>query len=177
MPFMVVVRSSVVRPAFSMNKLAKSWQVAEGWVPWSLDGTVFSKPLPTLTSIWAPYGPSWIVVPVGVVNVLHGVMSADLHAPPTEASAPPSTRKVIGIVVEPPSAPLGLTAPPLLPVGTPLLPEELPVPLEPLPLLLSLPPLDDPPLPPPVALMGDPPVFGAELLLPQPASPATRQSL
>jgi hypothetical protein len=91
-----------------------------------------------------------MVVPDGVVNELHGPVSADTQFPPTDASAPPSARTVIGVVVEPASVPPELPEPPLLPAPAPLPPPvPLPSPVPPLLLAVSLPPpLKEPPLEP-----------------------------
>lgn len=94
-----------------------------------------------------------MVVPVGVVNELHGIeKSADLQLPPTDAPASPPAAPS----APPPPSVVGWGAPPLLPelaIVPPLLPD---------PLLLVV------PLLPPLLVPSWPPPFSFEepLLVP-----------
>ncbi|HLK35140.1 MAG TPA: hypothetical protein VKU41_00220 [Polyangiaceae bacterium] len=99
-----------------------------------------------MTSIWAPYGPSGIMVPVGVVKDEQAFVSADTQF----ARATPPSADVIGVPPSPEDAALPVLA--------------LPVLAEPLPPLVGPPVVEDPVLdapdpsrPPLVALPVPPP--------------------
>src|SRR5579863_10408854 len=51
--------------------------------------TAFSNPVPTFGSMTAPLGPSGIMMPVGVVNEVHGFVSPDTQVPPAPVAVPP----------------------------------------------------------------------------------------
>src|SRR5271170_1817673 len=99
MPSWSVLSRSEVSLALWLNSFEK---VAQKGPPPSGPSPMpsgFSNPVPTLGSITAPAGPSWIVVPVGVVNDVQGIRSPDWQLPDAAASMPPSLATVVVLVV------------------------------------------------------------------------------